>query len=1375
MVAQSLFEHLLLENAEQAREIFNSINPEEYDVTYEEFADIFKDAPEYMGKFAEWLINHDESLEDIEEVYHLIIDLKDKGIELDKDINSFKGFNSFKKYINTLGDEDTEVDDNEGDLEDEEPAKPPVRSKISKPVQKQIGGFGKRLYVYGVLIKTRNETYVKFGDTRQNNPEDAKKYALDATIGKARGIVKDVADSDIEKLEKAGKDVDDISLIFVKDVTNFAEEENPDYVHGDRKGFDNYLRSQMPGESKVITNPRGGRSLELHKMNPGQTDLEIIRQWKRTLEDVLDRKKHITAKKTYTARPFHNEMNKKIASGKSDKHLLGAATGAGKEAVTLSSLIYINDERSELFNDDTIHVSTATIPSTELELFEELSKVSGMKMGDGSFIEFSRIKPYCLEKFANSYQNKLTPTAFKWFNENVEIVKNAADIPKKTSGSDEVVVLFGSFIHLGRQAKPTGDYNNLGSRIGILSIGEGHQFLSSGNNKLWNDIKENFKYKFLFLITGTPYDFIFNEAGHLYFTPEERTLFTRNDLYKAKEDGEEAFQKYPKLNYYQLDTEGIVSEMKKDTRWEDDKHGFTWEKFLKYDKKKGKFKYDELIIHFFKRLLFVDDGGFDGETDNLSILNAKDLSDYAKKHVIIALPVGGEGVGVATYIPKLVELLERNSVLGKYTAFQVYNEKDSLSTLKEHIELEKSPTVLFTCNKLLTGTNIPQWGSLVFLRPIGGSIKFFEQATGRVGRPFDNKDTVGIFLGNLELAAEISIVVDEKISVEKGENLEYSTIVNQTLKNYNWFGIKNGQWQKFKMADLVEAQESLAGNIDYGSKLAIGNPHPPKNFYLEFKAPTKNIVKDKIDIDSQDNKGAKNKQRLERHKQLALKFEESKNPEQMWKNMIETHIPKLLMIALIENKHTIQEVGDLIKKAENTGNDKILDMVGDGVLYVKDYIDDKDQLNIPYLNRWIDRLTPKSTKNKGLEGIKERYNIINEKMDISKLDENLIFDPMNISSKMIKKLNEYVDLKNQKNVGVLDKSGSFTLALIEKEGFENSDNITVITHNELTSGIINYILGENKKRIKVINIENIKKMPKFDVIVGNPPYQGEKKNKGQGSGNAIWQKFVELSYDSLENNGYMCLIHPIHWRTDINRKKVKNAQDILFNNQIIYLNMFTTPFQGIVTVVDWYVLQKTLPQKPTIIENEDGKYKKILKKEFIPNLVSKKADSIINKVFNTEDNGLVEGTSWWFDPDKGENKTYKYAHGLSSFTRDKFKYYDTPHKDQHTQKLIIPDLGNEGFYDKGELGIAGHVHYIPVKNKKEAEFFKKILKSKLMKFLQKMYSKDVWLGSAPKRWNNPYPMTKIKLDNVELKDDQDIYDYFNLTPEEINYIDSHIK
>ena len=299
-------------------------------------------------------------------------------------------------------------------------------------------------------------------------------------------------------------------------------------------------------------------------------------------------------------------------------------------------------------------------------------------------------------------------------------------------------------------------------------------------------------------------------------------------------------------------------------------------------------------------------------------------------------------------------------------------------------------------------------------------------------------------------------------------------------------------------------------------------------------------------------------------------------------------------------------------------------------------------------------------------------------------------------------------------------------------------------------------------------------MPIFDVVIGNPPYNG-KKTKGNGgsmSGNAIWQKFVENAYKILHSGGYLCYVHPIDWRIGPVGKKKKVAQDILLSNQILYAKLFVTPFDDVSQVVDWYIMEKKSKYKNTIVKFANNvKLEMDISKEPLPNYGGEKINSIINKVFKTENNGFIGANTWWFDPDKGENKTYKYAHGVN-FTKNEYKYYDTPHNDQFKKKVIMCDTRPiRAMYDKGNIGIAGHIHYILVDNKKQANFFINIVNSNLIQFLSKLYSFDVIRKDGKTaRWQNAYPLTKILIDDVILQSDEDIYDYFNLSKEEINLI-----
>ena len=64
-----------------------------------------------------------------------------------------------------------------------------------------------------------------------------------------------------------------------------------------------------------------------------------------------------------------------------------------------------------------------------------------------------------------------------------------------------------------------------------------------------------------------------------------------------------------------------------------------------------------------------------------------------------------------------------------------------------------------------------------------------------------------------------------------------------------------------------------------------------------------------------------------------------------------------------------------------------------------------------------------------------------------------------------------------------------------------------------------------------ISTEDEFKVEKFDIIMGNPPYQKEnKKSTKARGGKGLYLDFVEWAYEHLSDGGYLVLIHPLAWR-----------------------------------------------------------------------------------------------------------------------------------------------------------------------------------------------------------------------------------------------------
>jgi hypothetical protein len=126
---------------------------------------------------------------------------------------------------------------------------------------------------------------------------------------------------------------------------------------------------------------------------------------------------------------------------------------------------------------------------------------------------------------------------------------------------------------------------------------------------------------------------------------------------------------------------------------------------------------------------------------------------------------------------------------------------------------------------------------------------------------------------------------------------------------------------------------------------------------------------------------------------------------------------------------------------------------------------------------------------------------------------------------------------------------------------------------------------------------------KFDVVLGNPPYQikvGPKKTE------PIWDKFVFKSLELCKDNGFISLIHPSGWRNVDGR--FKNVQNELKKYKMNWLSINSIE-EGIKVFgaqirFDVYVLQKIEDSDGlTTIEFQDGEVEMVNIKtmDFIPN------------------------------------------------------------------------------------------------------------------------------------------------------------------------------
>ena len=286
---------------------------------------------------------------------------------------------------------------------------------------------------------------------------------------------------------------------------------------------------------------------------------------------------------------------------------------------------------------------------------------------------------------------------------------------------------------------------------------------------------------------------------------------------------------------------------------------------------------------------------------------------------------------------------------------------------------------------------------------------------------------------------------------------------------------------------------------------------------------------------------------------------------------------------------------------------------------------------------------------------------------------------------------------------------------------------------------------------------------KFDVIVGNPPYQGNNdKGTKQPKSHNLWSKFAEKGVELLNPNGFIAFVTPDSWMSP-NSQLLKLFKD----NSLIWVDTEVGKYFTVGSSFTAWCVQKNKNTQTAVI---DGLEVDITKLQYLPRNFAKTFpihDKVINSTHPKLD--ILCDTSCHSDYKHNnfadiQDATYKY---VTFHTNAQTKFCKKQSKDFLKSKIIWTTSGYfKPFFSAGNLGTSEVCQYI-LADSAEAQDILSYLDSKLYKFI---INTGKWSGFL----NGKVLASLPKLTN-KIWTDQELYKHFSLTQDEINYVEANVK
>lgn len=385
--------------------------------------------------------------------------------------------------------------------------------------------------------------------------------------------------------------------------------------------------------------------------------------------------------------------------------------------------------------------------------------------------------------------------------------------------------------------------------------------------------------------------------------------------------------------------------------------------------------------------------------------------------------------------------------------------------------------------------------------------------------------------------------------------------------------------------------------------------------------------------------------------------------------------------------------------------------------------------------------------------------------------------PLDCVEEMVNKIPE--NFWQNKNIKILDPCcgcGNFPIVIYFKLlQYHTKDVIlkNMLYFNDININRLNKLKEVFQYELNIYQEDflTLTTLHKFDLIVANPPYAKLLTNGKRASKNHnLIGSFIQKSLDLLNEHGYLLYITPDNWMSYADRNTLIHE---LTRLQIHYINIHTAKkyFKKIGSSFVWYLIEKTPFYKNIEIEGiwKNQIYKDFVKSEirnYIPLYYNNTIQSILNKTIDNSNlrKFKVETSSYLHKYTKKDfisnKETNEYKYKLIH-TPTQIVWSLKPHKYQEGYKVFI---STTSYYETmvDNCGMTQSIAFIQCNNEENAKNIQKILNHPLYTFINNIC-----------RYGN-FNNIRILQHFPYCDKYENVYDDFNITPEEIQFIENNL-